>query len=186
MTADVARQRAWVGPVLAVVGLAAWMTLCDRYFHVATGTVVHFWRPFMGDQTVWVMPIFGLAAIGFVATAPQFAAAAARPPRFLVELLVMTAVYATSGFVGYEHGTLVSVAFVVLFLLRLAASHERRTLLGIAVLLAVTGPLFESLQWQLGMFRYTQPDVVGVPWWLFAFYANGAWAVRELGALLKR
>ena len=186
MTAEATSQRTWVIPALAVIGLAAWMTLCDRYFHVATGTVVHFWRPFMGDQTVWVMPIFGLAAIGFVATAPRFAAATARPPRFLVELGLMTAVYATSGFVGYEHGTLVTVAFVALFLLRLAVSPERGTLLGIAALLAVSGPLFESLQWQLGMFRYTQPDVIGVPWWLFPFYANGAWAVRELGALLKR
>jgi hypothetical protein len=186
MTAEATSLRTWVTPALAVIGLAAWMTLCDRFFHVATGTVVHFWRPFMGDQTVWVMPIFGVAAIGFVATAPRFAATTARPTRFLVELGVMTAVYATSGFVGYEHGTLVMVAFVALFLLRLAVSPERGTVLGIAVLLAVSGPLFESLQWQFGMFRYTQPDIIGVPWWLFPFYANGAWAVRELGALLKR
>jgi hypothetical protein len=174
------------GTVGAVVGLTAWMTLCDRYFHVATGTVVHFWRPFMGDQTVWVIPIFGLAAIAFVTTAPRFAAPEARPVRFVVELLVMTTVYATSGFVGFDHGTLVTVAFVGLFVLRLIASRDRGTLLTAALLLAAVGPLFESLQWQLGMFRYTQPDAIGVPWWLFPFYANGAWAVRELGALLKR
>lgn len=179
-------ERTWTTSAVAVIGLTAWMTLCDRYFHVATGTVVHFWRPFMGDQTVWVMPIFGLAAIGFVTVAPHFAAATARPARFLVELVVMTAVYATSGFFGHDHGTVVAGAFVALFLLRLAASRERDTLLAIAVLLAFAGPFFESLQWQLGMFRYTQPDVAGVPWWLLAFYANGAWAVRELGALLRR
>lgn len=171
---------------VAVVGLAAWMTLCDRYFHLTTGTVVHFWPPFMGDQTVWVIPIFGLAAIGFVATAPRFAAPDASRRRFAFELLIMTTVYATSGFVGFDHGTLVTIAFVSLFALRLVASHDRGTLLAIALLLAAAGPLFESLQWQLGMFRYTQPDVIGVPWWLFPFYANGAWAVRELGALLKR
>lgn len=172
--------------VVAVVGLTAWMTLCDRYFHLATGTVVHFWPPFMGDQTVWVIPIFGLAAIGFVTTAPRFAAPDASRRRFAFELLIMTAVYATSGFVGFDHGTLVTVAFISLFALRLIASRDRGTLLAIAVLLAAAGPLFESLQWQLGMFRYTQPDFIGVPWWLFPFYANGAWAVRELGALLKR
>jgi len=171
--------------VVAVIGLAAWMTLCDRYFHVATGTVVHFWPPFLGDQTVWVMPIFGLAALGFVATAPRFAGPEARPLRFTGELLVMTTIYATSGYIGFEHGTLVTAAFVGLFAVRLAASNHRGTLLAIAVLLALSGPLFESLQWQLGMFRYTQPDIIGVPWWLFPFYANGAWAVRELGALLK-
>jgi hypothetical protein len=172
--------------VIAVVGLTAWMTLCDRYFHLTTGTVVHFWRPFMGDQTVWVIPIFGLAAIGFVATAPRFAAPDANRLRFLIELLVMTSVYATSGFVGFDHGTLVTVAFISLFVFRLMASRDRGTLLTVALLLAVAGPLFESLQWQLGMFRYTQPDFIGVPWWLFPFYANGAWAVRELGAILKR
>ena len=172
--------------VAAVVGLTAWMTLCDRFFHLTTGTVVHFWRPFMGDQTVWVIPIFGLAAIAFVTTAPRFAAPEARPARFVVELLVMTTVYATSGFVGFDHGSLVTAAFVSLFALRLMASRDRGTLLIVALVLAVAGPFFESLQWQLGMFRYTQPDVIGVPWWLFPFYANGAWAVRELGALLKR
>ncbi len=170
--------------VLAIAGLAAWMTLCDRYFHVATGTVVHFWRPFMSDQTVWVIPIFGLAAIAFVSTAPRFAAPEASRLRFGRELLVMTAIYATSGFVGFDHGLLVTVAFIGLFALRLLASRDRGMLMVAALLLAVAGPLFESLQWQLGMFRYTQPDIIGVPWWLFPFYANGAWAVRELGALL--
>jgi hypothetical protein len=172
--------------VLAVVGLTTWMTLCDRFFHVHTGTVVHFWQPFMGDQTFWVIPIFGLAAIGFVITAPRFAVAEARPLRFAFELAVMTTIYATSGFVGFEHGAAVTAAFVGLFALRLAVSRDRGTLLAVALLLAVAGPVFESVQWQLGMFRYTQPDFIGVPWWLFAFYANGAWAVRELGALLKR
>lgn len=171
---------------VAITGLAAWMTLCDRFFHVHTGTVVHFWPPFMGDQTVWVIPIFGLAAIGFVTTAPRFAAAEPSRVRFAIELLVMTAIYAMSGFVGIDHGALVTAAFVGLFAIRLMASGDRRTLLAIALLLAVAGPLFESLQWQLGMFRYTQPDFIGVPWWLFPFYANGAWALRELGALLRR
>jgi len=186
MTSTTTALRARLMPVIAVVGLAAWMTLCDRYFHLTTGTVVHFWRPFMGDQTVWVMPIFGLAAIGFVATAPHFAKPEASRPRFVAELVIMTAIYATSGFVGFDHGTLVTVAFVGLFALRLLASRDRGTLLTVALLLAVAGPFFESLQWQLGMFRYTQPDIIGVPWWLFPFYANGAWAVRELGAILKR
>lgn len=184
MTTTTARPTQYAVMVAAGLGLTAWMTLCDRFFHVRTGTVVHFWQPFMGDQTFWVIPIFGLAAIGFVTTAPRFAAAEARPLRFAFELVVMTTIYATSGFVGYEHGTLVTVAFVSLFALRLAVSGERGTLLAVAMLLAVVGPGFESLQWQLGMFQYTQPDFIGVPWWLFPFYANGAWAVRELGALL--
>lgn len=186
MTSTMTARSARLTLVVAVLGLAAWMTLCDRYFHVATGTVVHFWPPFMGDQTVWVIPIFGLAAIGFVATAPRFAAPTASSLRFGSELVIMTAIYATSGYVGFDHGALVTVAFVGLFALRLIASRDRGTLLAVGLLLAVAGPLFESLQWQLGMFRYTQPDVIGVPWWLFPFYANGAWAVRELGALLKR
>ena len=186
MTAAATSQRTWVTPALAIMGLAAWMTLCDRYFHVATDTVVHFWQPFMGDQTVWVVPIFGLAAIAFVSTAPRFAAAEANRLRFAGELLIMTTIYAASGFVGFEHGTLVTVAFISLFAVRVLASRERGTLLVAALLLAIAGPFFESLQWQLGMFRYTQPDIIGVPWWLFPFYANGAWAVRELGALIRR
>ncbi|MFL6090210.1 MAG: hypothetical protein ACJ71Z_08730 [Aeromicrobium sp.] len=175
-----------MGRVLAVAGLTAWMTLCDRFFHVATHTLVHYWHPLLGRQTLWVIPIFGLASTAIVATAPRFAASTARPIRFLGELLVMTAIYATSGFVGAAHPTAVTAAFVALFAMRLAASRDRGTLLTVAAILAVSGPLFESLQWQLGMFRYTHPDVIGVPWWLIPFYANGAWALRELGALLKQ
>jgi len=172
--------------VIAVVGIATWMTLCDRFFHVATRTLVHFWPPFMGDQTFWVIPIFGLASVAIVATAPRFAAPEPRPLRFLGELLVMTAIYASSGFVGGRHPMLVTAAFVMLFAARLVGTQARRQLLVLAAILAVSGPLFESLQWQLGMFRYTRPDIIGVPWWLIPFYANGAWAVRELGALLRR
>ena len=186
MTTTTVRPNRTAVLAVAGLGLTAWMTLCDRFFHVHTGTVVHFWPPFMGDQTFWVIPIFGLAAIGFVVTAPRFATPEARPLRFAFELVVMTTIYATSGFVGYDHGTLVTVAFISLFALRLAVSRDRGILLAAALLLAVTGPAFESLQWQLGMFRYTQPDFIGVPWWLFPFYANGAWAVRELGAIVKR
>jgi hypothetical protein len=170
----------------AVLGLTAWMTLCDRFFHLATDTVVHFWTPFMGGgQTVWVLACFGLGSLGLVATAPKFAVARPRPARFLVEIVIMTAVYAASGFFGADHASLVTPAFAGLFLTRFAFSADRGTIAVIALILAVTGPAFESLQWQLGMFKYTQPNVFGVPWWLIPFYANGAWAVRELGALLS-
>ena len=175
-----------IGRALAVAGIATWMTLCDRFFHVSTATVLHFWRPFMGEQTFWVIPIFGLAATAIVLTAPRFAAAAPRPLRFAGELLVMTAIYASSGFVGASHPALVTAAFTALFAARLIGTQAKGQLMVLALVLAVSGPLFESLQWQLGMFRYTHPDVIGVPWWLIPFYANGAWAVRELGALFRR
>lgn len=171
---------------LAVIGLTAWMTLCDRFFHLATNTVEHFWAPFMGGgQTVWVLACFGLGALGIVTTAPRFAVVGPRPARFVVEIVIMTAVYAASGYFGAAHASWVTIAFAALFTLRLAASADRGTIAVVALILAITGPAFESLQWQLGMFRYTQPDVFGVPWWLIPFYANGAWALRELGALLK-
>ena len=121
MTSTTTTRNARLTLVVAVGGLTAWMTLCDRYFHVATDTVVHFWQPFMGDQTVWVVPIFGLAAIAFVSTAPRFAASEASRLRFAGELLIMTTIYATSGFVGFDHGLLVTVAFIGLFALRLLA-----------------------------------------------------------------
>jgi hypothetical protein len=172
--------------LIAIVGLTVWMTLCDRFFHLATNTVVHFWHPFMGaGQTVWVLACFGLGATGIVVTAPKFAVDRPRPARFLTEVAIMTAVYATSGFFGAEHAMTVTAGFAGLFFIRLAASQDRCPLAAIALLLAVSGPVFESLQWHLGMFEYTQPDVLGVPWWLIPFYANGAWAIRELGALVR-
>lgn len=172
--------------LVAVVSLTAWMTLCDRFFHLATNTVVHFWHPFIGaGQTVWVLACFGLGATGIVLTAPKFTVDAPRPARFFVEVALMTAIYASSGFFGHEHATAVTAAFTALFVLRFAVSKDRGRLAAVALLLAGAGPAFESLQWRLGMFEYTQPDVFGVPWWLIPFYANGAWAIRELGALVK-
>lgn len=172
--------------IFAAVGLTLWMTLCDRFFHVATNTVEHFWAPFMGDQTVWVLACFGLGSVGIVATAPRFAVPSARPARFAAEVAVMTLIYASSGFFGAAHPVAVTTAFAAFFALRLGLTHDRLPIVVVALSLAVVGPLFESLQWHLGMFGYTRPDVLGVPWWLFPFYANGAWAVRELGALLRQ
>jgi hypothetical protein len=173
--------------LVAVLGLTAWMTLCDRFFHLGTGTLVHFWHPFMGGgQTAWVLACFGLASLGIVATAPRFAVDHARPPRFFGEVAIMTAIYASSGFFGLHHAAVVTLAFTAVFVLRFAVSSHRGTIAIVALTLAIIGPAFESLQWQLGMFKYLQPDVIGVPWWLIPFYANGAWAVRELGALLRR
>ena len=166
------------------MGLTAWMVTCDRLFHVNTRTVVHFWTPQVGGQTVWVVLLFGLASSAFVTIAPRVPAESTSPLRFARELGIMTSIYAVSGWFGQDHATAVTAAFAALFVARFALHGSRRTIAGLALLLAVVGPAFESLQWSLGMFEYTHPDVLGVPWWLLAFYANGAWAVRELGALL--
>src|SRR4051812_34683889 len=121
----------------AVLGLTAWMTLCDRFFHVATRTVVHFWPPFMGDQTAWVLACFGLGAIGIIATAPKFAVDQPRPQRFLLEIVIMTTIYATSGFVGADRPGAVTAGFLAFFLLRFAFSADRRTIAVVAVILAI-------------------------------------------------
>jgi hypothetical protein len=170
---------------VAVVGLTAWMTLCDHFFHVDTGTVVHFWTPQVDGQTLWVVPLFGLASLAFAIIAPRVATAAPSVLRWVRELGLMTLIYAASGWFGQEHALAVTAAFAALFLLRLALDSDRATVVRLAMLLGITGPAFESLQWALGMFEYTRPDVLGVPWWLFAFYANGVWATRELGALIE-
>lgn len=164
--------------------LTVWMVVCDHLFHVATGTVVHFWQPQIDGQTVWVAISFGLGGIAFVVAAPRLADGPPRPSRYATELGLMTALYAASGWFGLDHPRAVLLAFLAIFAARLALSRDRGTIASVALLLAVTGPAFESLAWSVGMYAYTQPDVIGVPWWLFAFYANGAWATRELGALL--
>jgi hypothetical protein len=169
---------------VAAAVLTVWMVLCDHLFHVATGTVVHFWHPQVDGQTVWVIVSFGLGAIAFVVAAPRLADGPPRPRQYAVELGFMTVLYAASGWFGLDHPHLVLAAFLAIFAGRLALSRDRGTMASVALLLAVTGPAFESLAWSVGMYAYTQPAVIGVPWWLFAFYANGAWATRALGALL--
>jgi hypothetical protein len=186
VTATVATKQNLTASALAVVGLTTWMTLCDRFFHLGTDTLEHYWEPFIGaGQTFWVIVVFGLASIGIVLTSPRFAVERGSLGRFGLEVLIMTAVYGSSGYFGADHRYAVLAAFIALFVVRLAFSGERGALLAVAILLAVIGPAWESLQWKLGMFAYHHPDVAGVPWWLIPFYANGAWAVRQLGALLK-
>ena len=170
--------------VVAAGVLTVWMVLCDHVFHVATGTVEHVWHPQIDGQTVWVVVSFGLGGIAFVTAAPRLADGPPRPRQYATELGLMTALYAISGWFGLNHPHAVLVLFLAIFAARLALSRDRGTIASVALLLAVTGPAFESLAWSVGMYAYTQPDVIGVPWWLFAFYANGAWATRELGALL--
>jgi len=175
-----------VRPSVAAGVLTVWMVLCDHLFHVATGTVVHFWHPQIDGQTVWVVVSFGLGGIAFVVAAPRLADGPPRPRQYATELGLMTVLYGISGWFGLEHPHAVLVLFLTIFGARLALSRDRGTMASVALLLAVTGPAFESLAWSVGMFAYTKPDVIGVPWWLFAFYANGAWATRALGALLRK
>lgn len=170
---------------LTGIALTAWMVTCDHVFHVRTNTVVHLWNPQVDGQTVWVVGSFGLAALSLVLVAPRLGCSPPRPGRFIAELGLVTALYGASGWFGRTHPDAVTVAFVALLAGRLALSRDQRRLAGIALLLALAGPVFESLFWRAGLFAYTQPDIIGVPWWLFAFYANAAWAAVELGALLR-
>jgi len=170
--------------VLTVLGITAWMVLCDHFFHVDTRTVIHYWTPQIDGQTVWVAGFFALGAAAIVAIAPR--QGPPRPLRWWAELALLTLLYGVSGWFGQAHATAVTAGFAALFAVRFAVDHDRRTILRLALLLGIAGPLFESLTWKLGVFAYSHPDVLGVPWWLFAFYANAAWATRELGATLRR
>lgn len=163
-------------------GLTLWMATCDRLFHLDTGTLVHHWHPQIQGQTVWVLGFFGVGAASLVALASRL-----RPARHLplwFELALLTVLYGISGWFGLAHPLAVTLGFAGLAALRLALADDKPTVLGLTLLFIVAGPATESFAWAIGMFSYTQPDFLGVPWWLFGFYANAVWATRALGSAL--
>jgi hypothetical protein len=76
---------------------------------------------------------------------------------------------------------LLLVAFTVLVVVRVARGGTRGDWL-FAVVAAVAGPAVEASIVALGVFDYTEPDLLGLPMWLPALWANGGLVVRRLFA----
>lgn len=169
--------------VLAAVGFAGFLTVCDQLFHVRTGTLVYHWEPQVGGQTVIVPLTFFLACLSMLDVSRRVGRGSASWWSAVGSVVVMTAAYLVSGLV--DASPAYAVALLVAWAARVAWRGEGRTALVAMLVIAAGGVLGEAALSAIGEFGYVRPDLLGVPWWLFPLYLHGAIAAVDVTALLR-
>ncbi len=141
------------------------------------------------QQSWWVAPNFGLAALLIALTGSGIARWATRlQPRTVDDRALFTgfawftAAYLASALVPFAP-PLMMVLFAVTWLARVLPRRDRLPQLLEGVGLAVGGTCFEALLSSTGAFHYVHPDFGPVPSWLPGLYLHGAplalaWLVR--------
>jgi hypothetical protein len=152
---------------------------CDQ-FHVQSG-LLSYPGPWLADQAAWVPLNFAVLLTGLVlATIPLTRVAAARGVSdasdrlLLADLAWFVGAYGVSGLMAPEHPELLAIAYVAVWLVRIAFRTERAFLYPFGIALALAGCLVEAAEIELGWFSYEDPDVAGVPFWLAGIYLHGA------------
>ena len=169
-----------------VAGLSAlFLTLCDQVFHVRTETLVYHWDPQVAGQTILVPFTFLLATVSMLDTSRRVQLIQPRSTSTagaIASVGIVTVAYLISGFV--DQGFAVAYALILLaaWLVRVVRRGERGAVIGAAAIIATGGVLGEAALSAVGEFSYLQPDLLGVPWWLFPLYLHGALAARDIVA----
>lgn len=164
---------------------ALFLTLCDQLFHVRTETLVYHWDPQVAGQTIIVPLTFLLATVSMLDTSLRVHA---RSPRstsargVMASLAIVTAAYLISGFVDQKYAVAYALLLLATWVVRVVRRGERSAVVASAILIAVGGVLGEAALSAIGEFSYLQPDVIGVPWWLFPLYLHGALAARDVAS----
>lgn len=173
-----------------VAGISAvFLTLCDQFFHVRTETLVYHWAPQIAGQTILVPLTFLLASASMLDTSRRVHTIQPRSTStvgVVASLGIVTAAYLISGFVDQGFAPAYALLLLAAWVVRVVRRGERGAAVVAAMLIAVGGVLGEAALSAIGEFSYLQPDVLGVPWWLFPLYLHGAMAARDLFALAQR
>lgn len=98
------------------------------------------------------------------------------------ELALIVALYAATVAANGWGATLLVAAFTVLVMLRVTRGAVPGDW-SFALVAALAGPAVEAALVALGAFDYTEPDLLGLPIWLPALWANGGLVVRRLFGL---
>ncbi|WP_332644141.1 hypothetical protein [Aeromicrobium sp.] len=172
-----------------VAGVSAlFLTLCDQLFHVRTETLVYHWDPQVAGQTIIVPLTFLLATSSMLDTSTRVNAVQPRSTSargVIASLAIVTAAYLISGFVDQKYAIAYALLLLVSFGARFVLRKEGAAVLVSAVAIAIGGVLGEAVLSAIGEFSYLQPDVIGVPWWLFPLYLHGALAARDIAAAIR-
>jgi len=168
--------------------LGAALGTCLDALH-AYGDVESYANPVIG-RLGWFVPLeFGLAGLVAGVSVPaldrRFAGHALGWPladRFR-ELALIVALYATTVIANGWGASLIAVAFAALLVLRLARSQAPGDW-AFALVAGLAGPAVEAAIHAVGAFDYSEPDLLGIPIWLPALWANGGLVIRRLFAPL--
>jgi len=150
----------------------------------AYGDVERYPHPALGELG-WFVPLeFGLAGAVSALALGQLERIVGGSRRWsgwerARELPVLAGLYVTSvGANGQGNGVL-AAGLLVLVGARLAFAPARGDW-AFALAAGVAGPAAEAAIHAAGAFGYTEPDVLGLPLWLPALWANGGLAIRRL------
>jgi hypothetical protein len=170
------RAVAWLALAVCLGLLGA---ACDQ-FHVQSG-LLSYPDPWLWDQAAWVPLNFAVLLTALVAAAiPLGRIAAGRgvpepgAGRLAADFAWFVGMYGLSGLMAPDEPGLLAVAYVALWLPRIALRQDRSVLFPFGIALALAGCGVEAIEIELGWFSYADPDVAGVPFWLAGIYLHGA------------
>jgi hypothetical protein len=135
----------------------------------------------------WFVPLeFGLAGVVSALAVPVLDRIVARDwaPHWTIwdrlrEVPLLAGLYVTSVAANGPDATVFLVALLVLLAVRLRFASAPGDW-AFALVAAIAGPAAEATIHATGAFDYTEPDVLGVPIWLPALWANGGLAIRRI------
>lgn len=143
------------------------------------------------DMAWWTPLLFGLAGLSIGISYPLMkrlrnldCAPVHAPSRVAVAFFAFVGLYFVSGFLPASNP--VKLVVLVAGALALGATMARTKIaFALAAVAAVTGPVVEILLVSQNTFLHLQPDFAGIPMWLPALYASGAFAFAAVGNLLS-
>ncbi len=177
-------HRGWVALWLFLLG-ATFGTALDA-LHVYTGVERYPMPTFLGVAW-WVPLLFGVAAIAIGYSHPlvdpllqhrrfrRLSASIGELTWLLLAYLISASRLETIAKVG--------ILLIIYLNFWLLAGRSWQNLL-LSFVTAVTGTLIEMILVAAGVFSYTHPDILGVPYWLPCIYACASLAVGDLGRSL--
>ena len=182
---DTISPRAWAIFWLFLLG-ATLGTALDA-LEVYSG-VERYPRPVLFGVTWWVPLLFGAAAVAIGYSHPLVDPLILRTRPYhrlsvsIGELtwLVLAYLISVSPLDSLARAGLIALIYLNFWLL---AGRSWQDLL-LASVTAVTGTLTEMILVNAGVFSYTHPDILGVPYWLPGLYACASLAVGDLGRSL--
>ena len=145
-------------------------------------------RPMLLGVAWWVPLLFGAAAVAIGYSHPLVdpLISRTRPYRRLsgsigeLTWLILAYLISASPLDSLARVGLIAIIYLNFWLL---AGRSWQDLL-LAFVTAVTGTLTEMILVNAGVFSYTHPDILGVPYWLPGLYACASLAVGDLGRSL--
>lgn len=182
---DTIAQRTWAAFWLLLLGATLGTTL--DALEVYSG-VERYPRPMLFGVAWWVPLLFGAAAVAIGYSHPLVdpLISRTRPYRRLSssmgELTWLVLAYLISASTLDSQAKVGLIAIIYLNFWLLAGRSWQDLLLSLVT--AITGTLVEMILVNAGVFSYTHPDILGVPYWLPGLYACASLAVGDLGRSL--